>query len=312
MSELQRHEAKETVKVQGILFDVQRFSIHDGPGIRTTLFFKGCPLRCLWCQNPESHKPGREIAFYRERCARCFTCKEICPERAILEGEDLRVDYSKCTVCGECAAVCDRDALRVVGTCWEPSSLLYEILKDRDFFMESGGGITLSGGEPAAQSAFLRVFLPLVKEEGIHVNMETCGMFKWEDVKPLLPHLDLIYYDIKLMDPEAHRKYTGSPNRTILENFKKLARDFPNLEVRMPVVPAVNDTAENILDTASFLKENRHGSVHLLRYHHMGEAKLPRIDTNLMPLKPQGDPSRALLSAKKLFENEGICAILSE
>jgi pyruvate formate lyase activating enzyme len=312
MSELQRDAVIETGDVRGILFDVQRFSIHDGPGIRTTLFFKGCPLRCLWCQNPESHKPGREIAFYRERCARCFNCREICPERAILEGEDRRVDYTKCTVCGECAAACDRDALRVVGTCWEPHPLLDEILRDRDFFMDSGGGITLSGGEPAAQSAFLEVFLPLVKAEGIHVNMETCGMFRWEDMKPLLPHLDLIYYDLKLMDPEAHRNYTGSSNRVILENFKKIARDFPNLEVRMPVVPSINDTPENILDTAGFLKENRQASIYLLRYHHMGEAKLPKIDTNLTPLKLQGDASRALLSAKKLFENEGICAILNE
>ncbi|MGD9031980.1 MAG: glycyl-radical enzyme activating protein [Desulfobacteraceae bacterium] len=294
------------------IFDIQRFSIHDGPGIRTTIFFKGCPLRCLWCQNPESHKPGPEVAFYEERCVGCFTCKEVCPVDGIVEARDVRIDGQKCTACGKCVSACENNALRMVGADWEPHSLFSEIVKDKDFFMDSGGGITLSGGEPAIHSAFLWAFLPLVKEQGIHVNMETCGMFKFEDVERILPLLDLIYYDLKLIDPETHKRYTGADNRNIMGNFAKLAKTFPNLQARMPVVPTINDGPENILGTVQLLKKNNLSSIHLLSYNKLGEDKLRRIETDLRPLNLPRKDSKALLSAKKLFENESICAIVSD
>jgi pyruvate formate lyase activating enzyme len=294
-----------------ILFDIQRFSIHDGPGIRTTLFFKGCHLRCLWCQNPESHKPEKEVAFYAEQCVECFACREACPKDAILDGKRRRIDYTKCNTCGRCVSVCAFDALRMVGTYWEAMPLVTEVTKDRDFFLESGGGITLSGGEPALQSGFLKVFLPLVKAEGMHVNMETSGMVRWEHLETLLPYLDLIYYDLKFMGSTLHEMYTGRNNRLILDNFEKLSGAFPNLIPRMPVVPTLNDTPGNVHLTARFLKKNHHKTLHLLRYHRLGEAKLSRIDSPLTPLNLPGEPNEALLCTRRRFEVEGICTVLS-
>ncbi len=313
MSEISKREqnsSEEMKRIQTTIFDIQRFSIHDGPGIRTTIFFKGCPLRCWWCQNPESHKLGKEVAFYEERCVGCYMCKEACPENAILESKHARIDRRKCNACGKCVAACENNALRMVGASWDAHSLLTEVMKDRDFFLDSGGGITLSGGEPAIHVEFLSEFLPLVKTEGIQINMETCGMFKWEGGKSLLPLLDLIYYDLKLIDSEMHRRYTGADNRVIMENFTKLAAVFPNLEPRMPVIPTINDTPENIMHTALFLKENNLKSIHLLQYHNLGEAKLPRIETDLNPLDLAKAASESLLSTKRRFEKEGICAIL--
>ncbi len=226
---------------QAIIFDIQRFSIHDGPGIRTTIFFKGCPLRCKWCQNPESHKPEKEIAFYKERCTGCFACKEVCPNDAINESENNRIDYPRCNDCGICVPECPNNALRMVGMEWDAASLVDEIVKDKDFFVDSGGGITLSGGEPFMQIGFLKEFFPLVKNEQIHVNMETCGMFRWPEMEAILPYLDLIYFDLKMIDSEKHKKYTGRENRIIIENFVQMAKISPNLQPRMPVIPTIND-----------------------------------------------------------------------
>jgi pyruvate formate lyase activating enzyme len=303
---------EEELKERALIFDIQRFSIHDGPGIRTTLFFKGCPLRCRWCQNPESHKPEREIAFYRERCVGCFTCRAVCPNHAIIESKKTRIDYQKCDACGKCVSACSSDALRMVGKEWEAAALLDEILKDRDFFEESGGGLTLSGGEPAFQSKFLYEFLPLAKKENIHITMETCGMFQWHVMMPIFPYIALIYYDVKIIDSEKHKKLTGSDNRLIFENFNQLARTFPNLQPRMPVIPTVNDDRENIVDTARLLRQNKISSIHLLTYHKLGEAKLERIQTNLTPLEISDPAGRPITDVKKWFADEGIEATTYE
>jgi pyruvate formate lyase activating enzyme len=306
----EHNSPREAGNIQASIFDIQRFSIHDGPGIRTTIFFKGCPLRCRWCQNPESIRPGMEIAFYKERCARCFMCKEVCPDHAIVELEDIRIDHQRCNTCGRCVSECMNKALRMVGAWWDAGSLLAEILKDKDFFMDSNGGITLSGGEPAIHAGFLKEFLPLVKSEGVHINMETCGMFEWDEVKDILCFLDLIYYDLKFIDSTMHKELTGRDNRIIIRNFEKLSKVFPNVEARMPLIPTVNDTPDNIRDTIRVLKRNKRRSIHLLPYHNLGEAKLPRIKTDLRPLNLQNDSSDYLSAAKELFESEGIFAIL--
>jgi pyruvate formate lyase activating enzyme len=297
---------------QAVIFDIQRFSIHDGPGIRTTVFFKGCPLRCAWCQNPESHHPKPEIAFYKQRCTGCLTCKDACQENAVLENPDRRVDYNRCTVCSQCVSACLYEALKTVGALWGIEQLLAEIKKDTDFFFDSGGGITLSGGEPAAQSRFLKHFLPLVKNQGIHVNMETCGLFHWNEMKELLPFLDLLYYDLKLMDPHQHKKYTGQDNKIILENFKQLASAFPNLQTRIMVVPGINDSPENILSMGRFLKKCSKNSIHLLKYHHFGEAKLATIQTQLKPMGLQTGSTAYLEITRDLFAKEGIKVICME
>ena len=298
--------------MQAIIFDIQRFSIHDGPGIRTTVFFKGCPLRCAWCQNPESHRSKPEIAFYRQRCSGCLNCRDACKENAILDDPDKKVDYSRCSACGLCTSACTYEALKTVGGYRDPDSLLIEIEKDKDFFFDSGGGITLSGGEPGMHLPFLKSFLPLVKAQGIHVNMETCGAFHWDNMKELLPFLDLVYYDLKMMDPDGHKKYTGKGNKIILENFTRLASAFPTLHARMPVIPSINDSAENIVSTARFLKQCGKKSIRLLPYHNLGESKLAAIQTRLKPLGLQNSSREHLANAAAVFEREGIEVVMDD
>lgn len=296
--------------IMAITFDIQRFCIHDGPGVRTTIFFKGCPLRCKWCQNPESQNKNAQIAFYAEQCIQCFACQKACSFDAVIKQKTERIDPDKCTACGDCVSVCDNNALRLIGKNWKPKELLNEILSDRDFFIESNGGITLSGGEPLVHADFLSLFLPLVKKKNIHVNLETCGMFAYPEIKKILSCIDLVYYDLKIMDPKTHKKYTGASNTEILKNFGKLVNDFPALQARMPVVPGINDSDENISRTAKFLKKYKKSSIHLLLFHNMGQAKIQRINADIKPFEIKSDSDKALKSAKQRFEQEDVNAII--
>lgn len=295
-----------------IIVDVQRFSLHDGPGVRTTVFFKGCALRCLWCQNPESLRVKPEMAFYSERCRGDRRCAAACPEGAIIEGPDRRIDFSRCTACGLCAKACDHGAIRLIGARSTAEALVEEILKDRDFFADSGGGVTLSGGEPMLQAAFLKHLLPRLKTHGLHVAMETAGLFNWAQMPALLPHLDLIYFDLKHMDDAAHRRLTGAGNALILENFSRLARSGARLEARIPVAPGFNDDTDNIRATARFLLSCGHSRLHCLAYHNLGEAKLPRIAPILAPLNMQSLDPRALEDAARRFREEGLDVIVAD
>lgn len=224
------------------------------------------------------------MAFYAERCQTCFHCEAACSDDAIRRESTKRIDFSKCTHCGDCAKVCPHEAIRRIGVKWNIDDLLAELLKDKDFYEESGGGVTLTGGEPMYQFPFLQALLPRIKEAGIHVNMETCGVFNWTRLESLLPYLDLIYFDLKHIDSEVHEQITGVDNRSILENFTKLVEVFPAVQARMPIIPGKNDDPGNINATAHFLKSNGHNSIHCLPYHRLGEAKIPRIDTSLKPL----------------------------
>lgn len=293
-----------------LIFDIQRFSLHDGPGIRTTVFFKGCPLKCAWCQNPESHQKNQEIFFYKETCLGCLKCKETCKNDAIMDDSDQRIDYSACSLCGDCVSTCDSRSLRMVGQYWDIDALTDEILKDQDYFIDSNGGVTLSGGEPMLQADFFKKLLPGLRALGIHINMETCGMFSWENFEEILPCLDLVFFDLKHMDSIVHKKYTGCDNRIILENFTKLSHDGTVLQARMPVIPGINDDPENISATAQFLRKNGRKSIHCLPYHHMGESKILRMNTTqeLMNLRPL--TAEDLLPVKERFKKEGIDAML--
>ena len=265
--------------VKALIFDIQRFCLHDGPGIRTVLFFKGCALRCAWCHNPESHQAKREIVFFSHCCIQCYDCRETCPNGAILAGSERRIDASLCDSCGNCVDSCLPGALRMIGKTWNSADLLAEAVSDRDFFMTSEGGITLSGGEPMLQAAFLENFLPLLKSEGVHVTLETCGHFPWTDMERIAPFLDLIYFDLKHMDSERHEYYTTRGNGLILDNFRKLAAGFPHLQPRMPVIPGINDDERNIAAVAALLHECAKDTIHCLPYHRLGEAKRGRIET---------------------------------
>ena len=277
MSDALTQEAGKSSEKKALVFDIQRFCLHDGPGIRTVLFFKGCALRCAWCHNPESHHARREVAFFAHCCVQCYACREVCPNAAILTGPDRRIDHALCDGCGICVSSCLTRALRMIGKTWGTADLLAEVRKDRDFFISSGGGVTLSGGEPMLQAAFLEDFLPSLKGDGIHVTLETCGHFPWEDMERIAPFLDLIYFDLKQMDPARHESYTTRGNELILDNFRRLAAAFPHVQPRMPVVPGINDDEKNILATTALLHECTIGTIHCLPYHRLGEAKFGRI-----------------------------------
>lgn len=291
---------------KALVFDIQRFCLHDGPGIRTVLFFKGCALRCAWCHNPESHQARPEVAFFAHSCVLCQACRAVCPKAAILTGPERRIDPSLCDACGNCVASCLTGALRMIGKTWGAAGLLAEVRKDRDFFSSSGGGVTLSGGEPMLQASFLEGFLPSVKGDGIHVTLETCGHFYWAEMERIAPFLDLIYFDLKQMDPARHESCTTRGNGRILENFRRLSAVFPHVQPRMPVIPGINDDENNICATAALLHECAIDTIHCLPYHRLGEAKLgrfgmgiPRPDLNI-PRRPD------LMPVVERFAREGI------
>jgi pyruvate formate lyase activating enzyme len=264
---------------QAVIFDIQRFSIHDGPGIRTTLFFKGCSLHCAWCQNPESMRAGPEMAFYVERCVGCGACANVCPEGAVSMDAGRRIIWENCTACGACARECPSEALRLVGAVYTVPELLRESIRDREFYDASGGGISLSGGEPVLHSRFLESFLPELKTHGIHVLLETAGNYPFTLLNPLLPFIDYIYFDYKLPHDEAYRIHTGKGNRQILDVLVELVEHPVPLTVRIPVVPGINTGSHEIKMMAHTLGALGISAVSLLKYNPLWEAKIPRLNT---------------------------------
>lgn len=287
------------------IFDIQRFSIHDGPGIRTVLFTKGCPLYCKWCQNPESQKILPEVAYYAEKCKHCNKCVVACPENAIDPVTKIS-DHLTCIACGQCIDICENDARRMIGKKYENHEIIEELLKDIDFYFDSGGGITFSGGEPFMHTDFLSDILKELKKNNIHINIETCGQFNFEKVEKILPYIDMIYFDIKLMNHEQHKKYTGIGNNTILANFKKLNRVFNNIQVRIPLVPGVNDDNAFIEQVCDFLLKNGHSEVYLLPYHSMGNSKAIRIDHQSEIFKAEPHTKEQINKIRSYFNESGV------
>ncbi len=240
----------------GTVFQIQRFSIHDGPGIRTTVFLKGCTLRCFWCHNPEGRSPFPEVQYFATRCIACGACVEACPNSAHeLQGGMHRFLRERCRVSGKCVESCYSQALQINGRQMTVGQVMGEILPDRPFYDSSGGGVTLSGGEPAVSGRFSRQILEECKREGLHTAIETCGEYPWETLEALLPATDLILMDIKQLDPIRHREVTGRTNERILENARRLALTGKTMVVRTPVVPGVNDSEEDIRRIAGFVSE---------------------------------------------------------
>lgn len=294
---------------EAIVFDVQRFSIHDGPGIRTTVFFKGCALACVWCQNPEALRAAPELSYDAERCLEaCEACLAACPEGALGADRAARVDWARCTACGRCVGPCPSEALRLVGRPWSTEDLLVELLRDRSFYESSGGGVTFSGGEPVLQSRFLQELLPKLGAEGVHVALETCGAYPFELLEPLLPRVDLILYDVKLADPVRHARATGRDNARILANLAELVRRGAPVEVRMPVVPGWNSDDENVAATAERLRAMGVRSLVLLPYNHLWEAKLPRLGVDRRPLGIRPPPEAFYGALAQAFSRHGIDA----
>jgi pyruvate formate lyase activating enzyme len=265
----------------GLVFNVQRFSLQDGPGVRSTVFMKGCPLACAWCHNPESQSPETQIIRMRQRCMACGLCSETELEQpAELHRRETDVE------------TCPTGALQAVGQKQRSTVLVQTLLRDRIFFDESGGGVTFSGGEPLLQAPFVIEALRLLRHEGVHTALDTCGFARWEDLRDAAAQSDLILYDLKLMDETRHRAATGVSNRCILQNLKDLTAVHSRIWIRVPIVPGVNDDEANLSATADFLAPlGGVRQVDLLPYHPTGEAKFARVG---MTYTLHGTPSPSI------------------
>ncbi len=255
--------------VHGTIFNIMRYAVHDGPGIRTTVFLKGCPLSCPWCHNPEGLRGGIEIAYHVERCVLCGECVNHCPQHALtLEETRVSRDTQRCVVCGSCTDQCVMDARESIGREIGVEDLIAEVLKDRIFYDESGGGVTFSGGEPLHQFDFLLPALKACKANGLHTAVETSGLTTPDRLEEVCAYTDLFLFDVKLIDEERHKQLTGWSNVRIMENLRYLASRNASVAVRVPVIPGVNDDDENIRGLARLLTElGTVREVHLLPYH---------------------------------------------
>jgi len=294
-------------KSGGLVYDIQRFSLHDGPGIRTIVFMKGCPLKCLWCSNPESQKPHREILFNALKCIDCGTCRDVCPQNAIRDDKDgYRIDSDVCDACGKCCDACPTQALRWSGTLMSVAEVLAEIEKDRAFYDTSGGGVTFSGGEPLGQFQFLKGLLAACRSAGIHTAVETCGFCSRDTMEGIVPFTDIFLFDLKHTDPLEHKKLTGRDNRQILENLENLCRKGAAVILRMPVVPGLNDSDANLNETAALMKRLKIDEIHLLPYHNCGENKYRMLGCGYA-LKDLPVPSeKDIEPLKSWFETQGL------
>ncbi len=269
-------DAKSRDEVMGLVFDIQRFAIHDGYGIRTLVFLKGCPLRCLWCQNPESIAHEPEIVYLVSNCIDCGKCLATCPEGAIRESAEHKriIDRTRCTLCGECLKLCYASAINIIGRYLTVSEVLAEVERDRKFYEHSGGGVTFSGGEPTAQPVFLEEVCRQAQARYLHTAIETCGYVRWNTFRSILRYVDLVLYDIKHMNTNQHRRLTGVPNELILDNLQRVVSLGLPVRVRLPLVPGCNDSLENIQATAAFVTGlPKVQALDILPYHQLGEPK---------------------------------------
>lgn len=295
----------------GTVFNIQKYSLHDGPGIRTTVFLKGCPLRCVWCHNPESQELRPEVVFFETRCVGCGSCIKVCPtgvagsllttlanSRTICDtttllgwskdipvpsasGGDPATSSGRCTACGLCVRACACGAREIVGRSMSADEVMSEVLRDRIFYDQSGGGVTFSGGEPMMQPEFLREMLLRCRAEGLRTTVDTSGFAAWDAFLAIVPLVDLFLYDVKLMDETRHRQYIGASNRLILDNLRRLAPLASSLGetvlARVPLIPGINDDGRNIGSTGEFLRECGIRQVSVLPYHRMGIEKCRRL-----------------------------------
>jgi len=293
---------------KGIIFDIKRYAIHDGPGIRTTVFLKGCSLRCQWCHNPEGLESKPEIILRSTRCAReCSECVSVCPQGAISkDGDIIEIDQERCDLCRKCEDVCVYEALEIVGREATVQEVMEEIEKDRIFFDESGGGITFSGGEPLMQMDFLETLLKEIKKKNIHVTLDTSGYVSFEDLERISDKVDLFLYDLKIMDEGKHEKYTGVSNKLILENLRKLSEIGKSIAVRIPLISGINDDNHNIKMFVEYL----HGlkkikQISLMAYHRGGCEKYKRLRKEKFMKAFESPSDERIEEIKKILTGSG-------
>ncbi len=294
----------------GWVTNIQDFAVHDGPGLRVTVFLKGCPLRCGWCQNPESLRKNPEIEYHAALCLKCFRCLEACPvPGAIIEDDERRVDRKKCTKCMACIDKCRGKALRNVGEWMTAEKLLEKIISYKAFFKHSDrGGVTLSGGEPSFQPEFVLRFLKLCRESEIHTVIQTCGYADYETLRTLVQNVELVIYDIKHMDEDSHIRGTGKSNRLILENLERLCKEVDKeIAVHIPLICGFNDDEGNIRRTAEFvssLKKIEH--IDLLPFNELASAKYTALDVEWEYSKVKQQSPEQLAELKRIVQSYGL------
>ncbi|MCF8228509.1 MAG: glycyl-radical enzyme activating protein [Bacteroidales bacterium] len=296
-------------KQEATIFDIQGLSVHDGPGCRTLIFMKGCSLNCYWCSNPEGMAEDPVLLHFQSNCILCGNCIQACPSDAIsIKDGKLFINRQKCRNCADqaCARECYNDALRLCGYNITLDRLLEIIRRDRQFWGLEGG-ISLTGGEPLLQIDFVEELLRHCYESNIHTAVETCGNVPWNNFKRVLPWVDWFFFDIKHLSKQAHQKATGAGNRLILDNAKKLARNFTgNLIFRLPLVPGFNDSHANIMDTINFIRETGKNEINILPLHHLGREKYTMLGKTY-PLDFKSIPStQDLKEVEKIFEDHGV------
>jgi len=301
---------KKFENVKGVIFNIQHYSIHDGPGIRTDVFLKGCFLRCIWCQNPESQSRKPELFYLKEKCTGCGKCVEVCPMNAvqIIEAKSS-TNRQKCQTSGQCIQVCPNEARTLMGKEMTVQEVFQDVKGDEIFYKRSSGGVTLTGGEPLFQPHFSQALLSLYRQAGIHTAIETCGYAAWATFKDILQYVDLVLYDLKHLNSEKHHEYTGVPNDLILNNVRKIYHELRiPLWARIPIIPGYNDSVQNIQATARFVATELGTSVpvYLLAYHQLGEIKYERLtkEGNSPSITPPTDGH--LLELQKVFVSYGL------
>lgn len=296
----------------GTVFNTQKFSIHDGTGIRTLIFMKGCPLRCIWCSNPESQRPGPEVMFVRSKCTGCGKCAALCREAAV-DNVTLDIDRSRCVKCGLCTSKCYAGAKKMIGRQVTVREMMELIEKDRIFYTNSGGGVTVGGGEPAMQHGFVEELLKACRASHIHTAIETCGYGRWQDICGMFDNADQIFFDLKAMDPELHRRLTGVSNELILHNAEQAAAGGNEIIFRIPLIPGCNDSLTNIEETGAFVGGlSGNGSnvfIEILPYHDLGRDKYRWLDMDY-GLEDTGKPDASQVEElKTILKNRG-CSVV--
>jgi pyruvate formate lyase activating enzyme len=294
--------------MQGIVTNIQRFSIHDGPGIRTTVFFKGCNLRCFWCHNPETLRSEPQLQLFPDRCIGCGECFERCPQGAHAMTEQGRVFLrERCQACGTCVETCYAQALLLVGEEKTVDEVVQEVLRDLPFYETSGGGVTLSGGEPLLQLEFAIAILERCREAGLHTAIETAANWPWARLEAILPVTDLVMMDVKLMDPARHKECTGVSNERILANAKRLGIEAPALIVRTPIVPGVNDAPDDVLAIAQFAATLPNLLYYeLLPFHPMASGKYDSLDMDYRARDLQTPPKEQIETLAEVARQAGL------